>query len=123
MNSNELAQELTEWREFTDEVITAMLADGTDKHAEYALEHHLVGADFDALEKVVIDAFKAGFEVDDAEELEDEEGLLFCSAAYKNSGLDADLIMADIEQLLHICSKHDVIYDGWGTQFIEPNAT
>ena len=64
-NFNELQEE-------TREIITDLLNDGSDPDALYIIEHHIAHYDFDTLEKIAVDAFKAGYEVSEAEEFEDE---------------------------------------------------
>ena len=44
------------------------------RDALYIIEHHIAHYDFDTLEKIAVDAFKAGYEVSEAEEFEDESG-------------------------------------------------
>ena len=71
-NFNELQEE-------TREIITDLLNDGSDPDALYIIEHHIAHYDFDTLEKIAVDAFKAGYEVSEAEEFEDESGkVIFC---------------------------------------------
>ena len=61
--------ERTEWYEFNQETIDALLTDGSEADATYTIEHHMACKDFERLEKAAVDAFKAGFEVTDAEEV------------------------------------------------------
>ena len=60
-------------KEDTRELIQALLEDGSDPDALYEIEHHLFAEDFATLEKAVVEAFKMGFEVLEAEETEDED--------------------------------------------------
>jgi regulator of ribonuclease activity B len=114
------ANELAEWHEFNLETIEALTEDGSDISQPHTIEYHFASADFDALEKAAVDAFKAGFEVGDAEELElDDGGEVFCFDAVVERMLDVELINKDTEKLLAIANKHKVHYDGWGTYFIE----
>ncbi len=115
-------EERDEWLAFTDEILAALLADGSDPKATYTIEHHLVGDDFDMLEKAAVDAFKAGFEVTDAEEMELEDGdIVLCFDAVIERPLDREALVADLDNLLQISDKNEILYDGWGTEFIEPN--
>lgn len=115
-----MSQSLLEWREETDAIITELLSDGSNPDAEYTIEHHFACKDFNRLEKLAVDVFKLGFEVTDAEEMELDDGaLIFCCDASKDGRLDAARIMGEIEQLLPLCSKYKVDYDGWGTYFEE----
>jgi len=112
--------ELQQWYEFNQETIAALIEDGSDNSQAHTIEYHFASSDFDALEKAAVDAFKAGFEVGDAEELElDDGGEVFCFDAVVERMLDLQLINQDTEKLLVIASKHKVHYDGWGTYFIE----
>ena len=111
--------EREEWYEFNEDTIEALIEDGSQADATYTLEHHLASSDFDILEKAAVDAFKAGFEVTDAEELVlDDGGLVFCFDAIVERKLDSELLRKDTDNLLKIADKHQVHYDGWGTYFI-----
>lgn len=112
-------QEKQEWYAFNQETIDALREDGSQMDATYTVEHHLASADFDMLEKAAVDAFKAGFEVTDAEELVlDDGGTIFCFDAIVERELTRDLLDKDTDTLLSIAEKHSVHYDGWGTYFI-----
>ncbi|EGQ9883333.1 ribonuclease E inhibitor RraB [Vibrio vulnificus] len=105
-------------KEETRDIIAALLEDGSDPKALYEIEHHLFAEDFDTLEKAVVEAFKMGFEVLEAEETEDEDGnKLLCCDATMQSTLDAETIDAQVEKLVHLAEKYDIIYDGWGTYY------
>ncbi|POC18340.1 ribonuclease E inhibitor RraB [Vibrio vulnificus] len=108
-------------KEETRDIIAALLEDGSDPEALYEIEHHLFAEDFDTLEKAVVEAFKMGFEVLEAEETEDEDGnKLLCCDATMQSTLDAETIDAQVEKLVHLAEKYDIIYDGWGTYYSHP---
>ncbi|QXO17096.1 MULTISPECIES: ribonuclease E inhibitor RraB [Gammaproteobacteria] len=105
-------------KEETRDIIQALLEDGSDPEAEYEIEHHFFAEDFDTLEKAAVEAFKMGFEVLEAEETEDEDGnKLLCFDATMQSALNADSIDAQVEKLVNLAEKYDVIYDGWGTYY------
>jgi regulator of RNase E activity RraB len=109
-----------QWYEFNQETVEALIEDGSDSSQPHTIEYHLASANFDALEKAAVDAFKAGFEVTDAEELMlDDGGTLFCFDAVVERSLETTAINADTDKLLAIAAKHKVHYDGWGTYFIE----
>lgn len=111
--------ELAEWQDFNQETIEALLEDGSQADADYFIEHHLASTDFDKLEKAAVDAFKAGFEVTDAEELELDDGaVVFCFDATIERKLERAALDKDVEALLLIADKQDVQYDGWGTYFM-----
>ncbi|WP_339724551.1 ribonuclease E inhibitor RraB [uncultured Paraglaciecola sp.] len=119
MNSQS-ASELAEWHEFNQETVEALIEDGSDASQAHTIEYHFASDDFELLEKAAVDAFKAGFEVGDAEELETEEGEeVFCFDAVVERMLDVNLINQDTDKLFAIAEKHKVDYDGWGTFFIE----
>ena len=102
----------------TREIIESLKADGSEPDALYAIEHHLMAEDFKALENAVVEAFKMGFEVLEAEELEDEDGAkILCCDAVMDSILDAEVIDAQVEKLVQLAEKFDIIYDGWGTYY------
>lgn len=110
-------EELIEYqKEETRAIIEALIEDGSDPDALYDIEHHLFAEDFEVLEKAVIEAFQMGFEVLEAEETEDEDGKkVLCCDAVMQSALDANVIDEQVEKLVHLAEKFDIIYDGWGT--------
>ena len=112
-------EELIEFqKEETRDIIAALLEDGSDPDALYEIEHHFFAEDFEQLEKAAVDAFKMGFEVLEAEETEDEDGnKLLCFDASMQSALTPELIDAQVEKLVNLAEKHDIIYDGWGTYY------
>ncbi|MCE0493436.1 ribonuclease E inhibitor RraB [Vibrio salinus] len=105
-------------KEETRDIIQALIEDGSDPDALYEIEHHLFAEDFVSLEKAVIEAFKMGFDVQDAEEVEDDDGnMLLCCDAIMQSALNAEQIDIQVEKLVSLAEKHDIIYDGWGTYY------
>ena len=107
----------------TREIITDLLNDGSDPAALYIIEHHIAHYDFDKLEKIAVDAFKAGYEVSEAEEFEDESGqVIFCFDIISEVELKAEIIDAQQQEIVPLAEKHGGIYDGWGTYFEDPNA-
>ncbi|PJG86084.1 ribonuclease E inhibitor RraB [Conservatibacter flavescens] len=107
----------------TREIITDLLNDGSDPTALYIIEHHVAHHDFDKLEKIAVDAFKAGYEVSEAEEFEDDNGkTLYCFDIIAEVELKPEIIDAQQKELLPLLAKHHGIYDGWGTYFEDPNA-
>lgn len=89
----------------------------------HIIEHHLASQNFDVLEKAAVDAFKAGFEVTDAEELVlDDGGTVFCFDAVVEKKLNIDEFNKDTDKLLQIAEKHKVHYDGWGTYYVGEDA-
>lgn len=113
---------LEEQREETRLIIEELLTDGSDPDALYTIEHHLSADNFELLEKAAVEAFKLGYEVTDAEELEVEDGtLLMCCDVISEVGLNAEVIDTQVEQLVNLAEKMNVNYDGWGTYFEDPN--
>lgn len=98
----------------TAQIIEELLNDGSDPDALYLIEHHIASNDFDQLEKMVIEAFKLGFEVTEPEELEDNS--ITCDVIFETP-LDEDLINEQIAQLFPLCEKFSLQYEGWGTYF------
>ncbi|MDE3946895.1 ribonuclease E inhibitor RraB [Glaesserella parasuis] len=114
---------LTELRQETDEIINSLLADGSDPEALYIIEHHIAHHDFDKLEKLVVDAYKLGYEISEAEEVEEENGdLVFVCDIVREIKLDAELITAQQKELLPLIEKSGAVYEGWGTYFEDPNS-
>ncbi len=113
---------LEEQREETRLIIEELLEDGSDPDALYTIEHHFSADDFDALEKLAVEAFKLGYEVTEPEELEVEEGdTVICCDILSEGALKAELIDAQVEQLMDLAERFEVEYDGWGTYFEDPN--
>lgn len=107
----------------TRSIIADLLADGSDPDALYIIEHHIVHNDFDKLEKIAVEAFKAGYEVSEAEEFEDEKGkVIFCFDIISEVELNAEIIDAQQKEVLPLVEKFGGIYDGWGTYFEDPNS-
>ncbi len=114
---------LDELRTETDETISSLLADGSDPEALYIIEHHVAHHDFDKLEKLVVDAYKLGYEISEAEEVEDENGkVIFVCDIVSEIHLNADFITAQQKELLPLIEKAGAEYEGWGTYFEDPNA-
>lgn len=113
-----IEKQLSEQYDETRLIIEELLDDGSDPDALYTIEHHVSSSDFSELEKFTVEAFKLGFEVTDAEEMELDEGnLILCCDIICESALEAALIDKQVEQLLALCQRFNVIYDGWGTYF------
>jgi regulator of RNase E activity RraB len=109
---------LEEQSEETRLIIEELLDDGSDPDALYTIEHHLSSDKFEDLEKAAVAAFKLGYEVNDAEELELEDGsTVMCCDVIGEIALNAELIDKQVEQLMDLAEAHGVDYDGWGTYF------
>lgn len=106
----------------TGRIIQELLEDGSDPDALYTIEHHLAATDFAALEKLVVEAFRLGYEITEPEELETESGeMIICCDVISEVALRAELIDQQIEQLLTLAEKYRVDYEGWGTYFEDPD--
>lgn len=112
---------LTELRQETDEIIENLLADGSDPEALYIIEHHVAHHNFDKLEKLVVDAYKLGYEISEAEEVEEDGNVFFVCDIVSEINLNADLITAQQKELLPLIEKAGAEYEGWGTYFEDPN--
>lgn len=109
-------------QEETRLIIDELLEDGSDPDALYTIEHHLSAERFEELEKAAVEAFKLSYEVTDAEELEVEDGsVLVCCDVVSEIPLKAELIDAQVEQLVKLAEKFGINYDGWGTYFEDPD--
>ena len=92
---------LAELQAETREIIADLLNDGSDPDALYIIEHHIAHHDFDLLEKIAVDAFKAGYEVSEAEEFEDDDGKpIFCFDIISEVELKAEIIDAQQKEIL-----------------------
>ena len=59
----------------------------------------------------------------DAEELEVEDGsMVMCCDVISEVALNAEIIDAQVEQLVALAEACGVNYDGWGTYYEDPNA-
>lgn len=115
--------DLQEMQQETREIIEELLNDGSDPDALYIIEHHIAHYDFDKLEKIAVEAFKAGYEVSEAEEFEDHNGKpIFTFDIIAEVELKAEIIDAQQKELLPLIERYQGIYDGWGTYFEDPNA-
>lgn len=115
--------DLEELRHETDEIIENLLKDGSDPDALYIVEHHVAHYDFDKLEKLVVEAYKLGYEISEAEEVEEENGkVIFVCDIVSEIHLNAELITAQQKELLPLIKKFGAEYEGWGTYFEDPNA-
>ncbi|MCG9730245.1 ribonuclease E inhibitor RraB [Shewanella sp. Isolate13] len=117
-----IERQLNEQKQENREIVEAILADGSLPDAEYTIEHHFSSTNFDRLEKAAVDAFKLGYEVNDAEEMELEDGsVIYCFDAVANHELKTDLLDSACEKMIELAAKQKIDYDGWGTYFIDEN--
>ncbi|MBD1389084.1 ribonuclease E inhibitor RraB [Neiella sp. HB171785] len=117
-------QELESLKQFNREIRQALLDDGSDPDGLYVLEHHFSADDFNLLEAAAVAAFKAGYEVTDAEQVEDEEGNnLFSFDVVNEQPLDLAVLDEECKTMLENAEKWGIYYDGWGTYFVDPDGT
>jgi Uncharacterized protein conserved in bacteria len=99
-------------------IIQELLEDGSDPHALYIIEHHISSQNFDKLEKVAVEAYKLGYEATDPDEDVDDNGnVVIGFDIVVESPLNAELINAQIAEIITLTNQFGVNYDGWGTYF------
>lgn len=102
----------------TNAIIEELLEDGSDPHALYIIEHHISSQNFDLLEKVAVEAYKLGYEATDPDEDVDDTGnVVIGFDIVAESPLNAELINAQIAEIITLTNQFGVNYDGWGTYF------
>jgi hypothetical protein len=115
-----MADELQAWLDHSKQLVEELLSDGTNDEVYHTLEHHFASTNFDVLEKSAIAAFKLGFEVEDPEEAELENGeKVFAFDIVTEQMLDLDIILKETQSMYELAQKCGVDYDGWGTYFEE----
>jgi regulator of RNase E activity RraB len=113
-------EELQQWQEHTEQLIEALVEDGTNEEVHHTIEHHFSSVDFDTLEKAAITAFKMGLEIEEPEEAELENGeKVFAFDIVTEQALDFDIIFDETKIMFELAKQCKVDYDGWGTYFEE----
>ncbi|KXJ51520.1 MAG: regulator [Colwellia sp. Phe_37] len=113
-------EELQQWQEHTEQLIEALVEDGTNEEVHHTIEHHFSSVDFDTLEKAAITAFKMGLEIEEPEEAELENGeKVFAFDIVTEQALDFDIIFDETKKMFELAKQCKVDYDGWGTYFEE----
>ncbi|OCG70705.1 hypothetical protein A9G43_07145 [Gilliamella sp. Occ3-1] len=106
----------------TSTIIEELLEDGSDPHALYIIEHHISSQNFDKLEKVAVEAYKLGYEATDPDEdIDDAGNVVIAFDIVTESPLNAELINAQIAEIIALTTQFGVTYDGWGTYFEDGN--
>ncbi|MFQ0994213.1 ribonuclease E inhibitor RraB [Gilliamella sp. BG2] len=106
----------------TSAIIEELLEDGSDPHALYIIEHHISSQHFDKLEKVAVEAYKLGYEATDPDEdIDDVGNVVIGFDIVTESPLNAEIINAQIAEIITLTTQFDVNYDGWGTYFEDGN--
>jgi len=113
-------EQLSQWREHTENLVNALIEDGSNEEVFHTIEHHFSSEDFDLLEKAAIAAFKLGLEVEEPEEAELEDGTkVFAFDISTEQALEVEIIFAETEKMFAFAEQQHVDYDGWGTYFEE----
>ena len=99
---------MKQWQAFSEEVIEALLEDGSNEEAMHSIEHHFSGDNFKQLEAAAVVAFNRGYDVTDAEQFETEDGeLVLGFDVIIESPLELESILADVEQMLDLAPFSD----------------
>lgn len=113
-------EQLTFWLDHTQMLISELVEDGTNEEVHHTIEHHFASTDFNLLEQAAITAFKMGYEVEEPEEAELENGeKIFAFDISTEQALDVDVIFDETKKMLDLAELTKVDYDGWGTYFEE----
>lgn len=113
-----MKDQITLAQQDTNAIIEELLEDGSDPHALYIIEHHISSQNFDLLEKVAVEAYKLGYEATDPDEDVDDTGnVVIGFDIVAESPLNAELINAQIAEIITLTNQFGVNYDGWGTYF------
>ncbi|MWP49609.1 MULTISPECIES: ribonuclease E inhibitor RraB [unclassified Gilliamella] len=106
----------------TSAIIEELLEDGSDPHALYIIEHHVSSQHFDKLEKVAVEVYKLGYEATDPDEdIDDAGNVVIGFDIVTESPLNAEIINAQIAEIIALTTQFGVTYDGWGTYFEDGN--
>lgn len=113
-------EELQHWYDHTEALIAELVEDGTNEEVHHTIEHHFASPDFNTLEQAAITAFKMGYEVEEPEEAELENGdKIFAFDITTEQALDIDILFEETKKMLELAHLTKVDYDGWGTYFEE----
>lgn len=113
-------EDFQQWVEHTEELVNALLEDGSNEEVHHTIEHHFSSADFELLEKAAITAFKMGFEIEEPEEAELETGeKVFAFDIITEQPLEFDVIIDETKKMFELAEQCKIDYDGWGTYFEE----
>jgi len=112
--------ELEHWFEHTKVLVSELLEDGTNDDVYHTIEHHFASENFELLEKAAIAAFKLGYEIEDPEEAELENGdKIFAFDIVTEQMLSVKTLQSEVKEMFELANKCKVDYDGWGTYFEE----
>lgn len=113
--------DLQELLQQSDITVAEMHEDGIEADDVFEIEHHLVASDFNMAEKVAVQLVKAGYDVGDAEEFNEDGKTLFYFAAVKESAIDPALLQEQTKEVFQAATDFQVEYDGWGVAIDEDN--
>jgi len=109
-----------QWVEHSENLISDLIADGSNEEVYHTIEHHFSSSDFDVLEKAAVTAFKMGFEIEEPEEAELESGeKVFAFDIVTEQPLELDIILDETKAMYELAKQCNIDYDGWGTYFEE----
>lgn len=112
--------ELKEWFTHTENLISDLIADGSNEEVHHTIEHHFSSVNFETLEAAAVNAFKLGYEVEEPEEAETDEGeKVFSFDIITEQALEVEIITDETKIMFELAKKCKVDYDGWGTYFEE----
>jgi regulator of RNase E activity RraB len=115
-----MEQELGYWLEHTEQLVNELIEDGSNEEEHHTIEHHFASVDFDLLEKAAVTAFKMGWEVEEPEEAELENGeRIFAFDVITEQPLELEILAQETKQMYEFAQNNNVEYDGWGTYFEE----
>ncbi len=113
-------EDLQFWLDHTDNLINELIEDGTNEEVHHTIEHHFASQDFNVLEQAAIAAFKLGYEVEEPEEAELDNGeKIFCFDIVTEQALEPELLREETRKMYELAEQTHVEYDGWGTYFEE----
>ena len=105
------SEKLEQYKLDTREIISALIEDGSDPDALYEIEHHFSADSLEETEPAMLAAFKLGYEVFEAEQMELEDGTpVFCFDIIRETALVAENIDEQVEQLVNLADKHKIYY-------------
>jgi regulator of RNase E activity RraB len=119
-NIESTGEDLQYWLDHTAQLISELVEDGTNEEVHHTIEHHFASPDFNILEQAAITAFKMGFEIEEPEEAELENGdKVFAFDIVTEQALDFDILSDETTKMFELAQLTKVDYDGWGTYFEE----
>lgn len=113
-------EDLQELIDESNELINALLEDGSNVDVDHTIEHHFASQDFSVLESAAVTAFKMGYEIEEPEEAELEDGTkVFAFDIITEHPLDEEVLADETRKMYELAKQCKIDYDGWGTYFEE----